>query len=166
LVISRIVFFDVLELRPDPKFIQGVLEKGDIPADAVDAQPSHRMEDDPVAGGSQIIFLVEIGGLVDIGVSLISGLAEIEDRLPEFGHLGPVAFEKVEPEQDGFDPDISLGLADVHPEFVHGQGPDSQDDVLEEVGRGDLLKLAGQVDLQISVEGDSHGRPSPIHQEI
>ena len=69
-VVGGLKFFNVFELRLDAQLVQTFLEKRNPAADAVDTQPAEGVEDDPIAGRCQVILLVEIGGLLDVGKNL------------------------------------------------------------------------------------------------
>jgi hypothetical protein len=139
-VVRRLELLDVLELGVDAQLIQPVFEKGHPAADAVDSQPAERLKDDPVAGGRQIVFLVELGRLLDVGINLFARPSEVQDGVTNLAGLGPLAPEFAQPDEDAAHPAVHFGLPEVLPDIVHRDGPAAQEEGRQRVGLGELGK--------------------------
>jgi hypothetical protein len=162
---GRLVFGDVLELGSHPQLVQRALEERDVAADPVDAQPSQGVKDDLVAGRRDVILHVEIGRLLDEGVGFLARPPKFEDGVPQLRGLGPIAFDQVDPEEDGLDAPVSGRLPHIHPEVVDRDGLVPPKEDREDVAGGELLNGPRQANLQVGAGRDDHRCPGELGED-
>ena len=158
-IVGGLVFLDVLDLGFDAELVEPFLQEGNDSPRARDAEPAERVEDDPVAGRGQVILLVELGRLLDVGVDGLPRFPEVEDRVADLGALRPIPSEHAEAEENALDPSVAPRLLQVQPDVVDAQRAAGPQDRGPHVRGGIFLDRSRERDLEIRGRGDRRRAP-------